>query len=193
MTTKQKCEITTVKTIQEYIQECDRNSVSKTLICRMIGVHGEYWKNILSQITIDNELTQPMKETLKQTINNLGINSHDKIDVKDLVKSQLGTRVTFIINMLLKTVEKGIILNSGFEKKDIQTCVKSIKDLTRDLNKELIKLNTELDSETKKYNLNDLSKIFLLLFDYIEIVFEITSSITSRQRIESRKYCVYKK
>ena len=177
MTTKQKCKITTVKTIQEYIQECDRNSVSKTLICRMIGVHGEYWKNILSQITIDNELTQPMKETLKQTINNLGINSHDKIDVKDLVKSQLGIRVTFIINMLLKTVEKSIILNSGFETKDIQTCVKSIKDLTKDLNDELIKLNTELDSKTKKYNLNDLSKIFLLLFDYIEIVFEITSSI----------------
>ena len=125
MTTKQKCEITTVKTIQEYIQECGRDSLSKTLICRLTTFpHGKYWKNILSQITIDDELTQPMKEALKQTINNMGINSQDKINVKDLVTDYLGSRITFIIDMLLKTVEKGIFLNSGFEKTDVETCQK---------------------------------------------------------------------
>lgn len=183
MTTKQKCEITTNKTVHEYIQECGRGSLSKTLICRMVtDEHGRYWKNILSQITISNELTQPMKETLKQTINNLDINSHANITAKDLVmenivKKKIGNRIAFIVNMFLKTIEKGIILNSGFEKTDIISCQKNIEKLEEQLSDKLFKLNTELDREISRYNLNDLSDFFLVLFNYIEIVFEITSSI----------------
>ena len=53
--------------LKEYIKGCGTEiSLSKTLtICRMAGPYQEYWINILSQVTIQNELTPAFKKYAK--------------------------------------------------------------------------------------------------------------------------------
>jgi len=175
--TEQKCQINKPAEIKDYGQRCLRGSLSKSLICRIFSTEKYHWINILSQITIDNELTPSLKKVILKAINNLDVDSDDTINVNDLITQHIGNRVTFIMDMLANTFKKGMTLNSGFTSGDLKICKSNIDELSKQLNIQLNTLNNELSKSESNYSLKDLLKIFSIIFNYVEIVFEITSSI----------------
>ena len=133
--------------LKKLIRACGREiNSSKTLICRMTSQHGMYWINILSQITIQNELTPSFKNALKPLgqkirkyiVKNRELTPDNPEFISKIIKEEIGEKTSYILTFLYKIIKNSLSLNSGQSIETLEKMKEELEKINQTLNLQLL-------------------------------------------------------